>query len=158
VEFSDDESAIYKALETKSQIQLNGYLDKGTVSGKSQSISTFWKHPGFFELRLTHQHMLTYPTLANYACILVLLLRLRQACCHPNLIKDLSQPATENIAEDDLLERARYLPVEVVARLKVHDSFECGICFEADPNPTIIIPCGHTVSTQILDSRSPDEC
>jgi SNF2 family DNA or RNA helicase len=61
------------------------------------------------------------------------------------LIKDLSQPATEGIAEDDLLERARYLEPDVIARLKDFDSFECPICLEADPNPTIIIPCGHTV-------------
>jgi SNF2 family DNA or RNA helicase len=155
VEFSNDEMAIYKALETKSQIQLNGYLDKGTVSGKSRSISVLGRHTGSIKPRqlcLIPHIKLTHATLANYACILVLLLRLRQACCHPNLIKDLSQPATENIAEDDLLERARYLPDEVVERLKVHDSFECGICFEGDPNPTIIIPCGHTVRTQLLHS------
>jgi len=84
-------------------------------------------------------------TIANYACILVLLLRLRQACCHPHLIKDLSQPATEGIAEDDLLERARYLDEAVIRRLMEIDSFECPCCFEADPNPTIIMPCGHTV-------------
>ncbi|KAH7086556.1 SNF2 family N-terminal domain-containing protein [Paraphoma chrysanthemicola] len=113
VEFSDDELAVYKALETKSQIQLNKFIKQGSVS-------------------------------ANYACILVLLLRLRQACCHPHLIKDLSQPATEGIAEDDLLERARYLADDVVKRLEAFDSFECPICFEADPNPTIIVPCGHT--------------
>lgn len=35
VEFSDDEMAIYKALETKSQLKLNKYLDKNSVSGKS---------------------------------------------------------------------------------------------------------------------------
>jgi SNF2 family DNA or RNA helicase len=44
-----------------------------------------------------------------------------------------------------LLERARYLEEDVVRRLKEFDSFECPICLEADPNPTIIIPCGHTV-------------
>ena len=83
----------------------------------------------------------------NYANILVMLLRLRQACCHPHLIKDLSQPATEGIAEDDLLTRAQELQEDVVNRLKAadSDSFECPICLEADPNPTIIIPCGHTV-------------
>lgn len=32
-----------------------------------------------------------------------------------------------------------------MTRLQSFDSFECPICFEADPNPTIIIPCGHTV-------------
>jgi SNF2 family DNA or RNA helicase len=113
VEFSNDETGIYKALEAKSQIQFNKYLKQNSVS-------------------------------ANYACILVLLLRLRQACCHPHLIKDLSQPATEGIAEEDLLERARHLSDDVVRRLKDVEAFECPICFEADPNPTIIIPCGHT--------------
>lgn len=73
------------------------------------------------------------------------MLRLRQVCCHPQLIKDLSQPATDGIAEDDLLTRAGGLNEDVVFRLKEQDSFECPICFEADPNPTIIIPCGHTV-------------
>lgn len=82
---------------------------------------------------------------ANYANVLVLLLRLRQACCHPHLIKDLSQPATESIAEDDLLSRAQALANDVVNRLKAAESFECPICFDADLNPTIIIPCGHTV-------------
>ncbi|CAO2657957.1 Nn.00g072170.m01.CDS01 [Neocucurbitaria sp. VM-36] len=116
VEFSDDEHGIYKALEQKSQLQFNRYLDRNTIS-------------------------------ANYANILVLLLRLRQACCHPHLIKDLSQPATEGIAEDDLLSRARELREDVIGRLKeaASDSFECPICLEADPNPTIIVPCGHTV-------------
>ncbi|KAI8933570.1 hypothetical protein NX059_009303 [Plenodomus lindquistii] len=113
VEFSDAEHELYKALETKSQLQMNKYLDRNSVA-------------------------------ANYANVLVLLLRLRQACCHPHLIKDLSQPATEGIDEDDLLERARHLEIDVVARLKAFDSFECPICLEADPNPTIIIPCGHT--------------
>lgn len=82
---------------------------------------------------------------ANYANVLVLLLRLRQACCHPHLIKDLSQPATENIAEDDLLSRAESLPADVVLRLLSVQDFECPICFDADLNPTIIVPCGHTV-------------
>ncbi|KAF1943560.1 hypothetical protein EJ02DRAFT_130800 [Clathrospora elynae] len=114
VDFSDEELALYNALQTKSQIQMNKYLEKGAVS-------------------------------ANYASVLVLLLRLRQACCHPHLIKDLSQAATEGIAEVDLLTRAEELNEDVINRLKAFDGFECPICLEADPNPTIIIPCGHTV-------------
>lgn len=61
------------------------------------------------------------------------------------MIKDLSQPATEGIAEVDLLSRAEELRSDVVDRLRTSESFECPICLEADPNPTIIIPCGHTV-------------
>ncbi|KAL6708826.1 hypothetical protein ACN47E_002233 [Coniothyrium glycines] len=82
---------------------------------------------------------------ANYAHILVLLLRLRQACCHPHLIKDLSQAATSGISDDDLLLRAQQLNEDVIRRLVEFESFECPICLEADLNPTIIIPCGHTV-------------
>lgn len=114
VQFEDDEYALYHALQTKTQLQMNKYLEKGTVT-------------------------------SNYASVLVLLLRLRQACCHPHLIKDLSQPATEGIAEDDLLQRAEELDASVIVRLKAENSFECPICFDADANPTIIIPCGHTV-------------
>ncbi|KAF1851473.1 uncharacterized protein K460DRAFT_270246 [Cucurbitaria berberidis CBS 394.84] len=124
VEFSDDEHLVYKALEEKSQLQMNKYLDRNAMSVLANKLNT-----------------------ANYANILVMLLRMRQACCHPHLIKDLSQPATEGIAEDDLLGRAQELREDVIGRLKeaASDSFECPICLEADPNPTIIVPCGHTI-------------
>jgi len=81
----------------------------------------------------------------NYANVLVMLLRLRQICCHPHLVKDLGvQVSTEGIAEDILLDRAQLLTEDVVNRLIETDSFECPICYETDANPTIIIPCGHT--------------
>ncbi|KAJ4357197.1 uncharacterized protein N0V89_001772 [Didymosphaeria variabile] len=114
VEFSDAEHELYKAVETRSQIKLNRYLAKGTVSN-------------------------------NYANILVMLLRLRQICCHPHLANDLGvQVSTEGISEDDLKSRAASLGEDVVHRLKEHDEgFECPICYEADINPTIIVPCGH---------------
>jgi SNF2 family DNA or RNA helicase len=89
--------------------------------------------------------MLTKTLALNAIAVLTMLLRLRQACCHPHLIKDLSQPATDGIAEDDLLSRAQELNTEVIIRMKAFDSFECPICLEPDANPTIIIPCGHTV-------------
>ena len=34
VEFSDDEFAVYKALEQKSRIQFNKFVDRGAVAGK----------------------------------------------------------------------------------------------------------------------------
>ncbi|PSN71662.1 hypothetical protein BS50DRAFT_569313 [Corynespora cassiicola Philippines] len=116
VTFSDAESELYKAIETHSQLKLNKYLQKGTVNN-------------------------------NYANVLVLLLRLRQACCHPHLINDLGvQVSTEGIDEAELLDRAKDLSEDVVARLKdTEGAFECPICFEAEPNPTVVIPCGHTL-------------
>lgn len=89
VEFSHDEHELYQAIQTQTQVKFNKYLKRGTVNN-------------------------------NYAYILVLLLRLRQACCHPHLIKDLGvQAATEGIAEEELIRRARELRMEVVNRLKV---------------------------------------
>lgn len=120
VTFSDPERELYKAIETHSQIQLNKYLRKGTVNN-------------------------------NYANVLVMLLRLRQVCCHPHLIKDLGvQVSTEGISEDELLERTRKLTENVVTRLLDAEGFECPICYEVDANPTIFIPCGHTVRYSIV--------
>lgn len=114
VEFSDAELELYKAIETNSQLRFNRYLAKGTVNN-------------------------------NYANVLVMLLRLRQVCCHPHLIKDLGvQVSTEGIDEEELLTRTNQLTRDVVKRLLEAEAFECPICFEGDPNPTIIIPCGHT--------------
>jgi len=55
----------------------------------------------------------------NYSNILVLLLRLRQACCHPHLIHDFEEapPAGVEIDLDAMLELAKSLSPEVVARI-----------------------------------------
>lgn len=44
VEFSDEEKEIYKALETQSQVQLNKYLEKGTLSGKWRNVPCLHLH------------------------------------------------------------------------------------------------------------------
>jgi SNF2 family DNA or RNA helicase len=79
----------------------------------------------------------------NYASILVLLLRLRQACCHPNLIKDLT--ATAGIAEEQLTTQAKYFATDEATknRLAEAEGFECFMCYDGTPNPTIFVPCGH---------------
>lgn len=38
VEFSDDETIIYKALESKAQITLNKYIEQNEVSGKCDQL------------------------------------------------------------------------------------------------------------------------
>ena len=96
VVFSDDEQAFYKALETKTRLQFNKYMKAGTV-GK------------------------------NYSNVLVLLLRLRQACCHPHLIQDFEEPSPAGIevSVESMLELAKSLDPEVVARILAADnSFE----------------------------------
>jgi SNF2 family DNA or RNA helicase len=113
VDFSSHERQLYDAIFQNGQVEFNKYLKKGTVNN-------------------------------HYVAILARILRLRQVCDHPHMIHDLSvQAATEGIAENDLLSRAKELTEEVVSRLREIDSFECPICLETAPNPTIFLPCGH---------------
>lgn len=81
----------------------------------------------------------------SYMQILVLLLRLRQACCHPNLIKDLGiVAATAEITQDTMDEICRNLEPNVVTRIKeANGIFECPVCYDAVENPAIFTPCGH---------------
>lgn len=65
----------------------------------------------------------------NYSNVLVLLLRLRQACCHPHLIQDFEEatPAGGEVSMEDMMELARNLAPEVIARLlAAEDAFEVG--------------------------------
>ncbi|KAF7865226.1 hypothetical protein EAF04_006203 [Stromatinia cepivora] len=114
VVFSKDEWEFYESLRDKTQLQFNKYRKAGTV-GK------------------------------NYSNILVLLLRLRQCCCHPHLIIDFEAAAagSAELTEGQMIERALALEPDVVSRLLAADGFECNICYDATPNPSIIIPCGH---------------
>ena len=89
----------------------------------------------------------------NYSNVLVLLLRLRQACCHPHLIKDFAIHTGATMEGIDLLENARSLPKEVVARIKTMEgAFECPVCLDAAENPIIFNPCGHALCNECLAS------
>lgn len=79
----------------------------------------------------------------NYSQILVLLLRMRQACCHPALLKDHGVPTGAGQNDIDLIENARSLPTDVIARLCNEAGFECPICMDAIENPIVFYPCGH---------------
>ncbi|KAF9205533.1 hypothetical protein BGZ49_003897 [Haplosporangium sp. Z 27] len=84
----------------------------------------------------------------NYSNILVLLLRLRQACCHPHLINDFEK-ATEGGAPagqkahtdrllDNLLEDIRLRLIE-----RGLDAVECPICMDVGEESVILSGCGH---------------
>lgn len=137
VTFNEDELTFYKALEAKAQIQINKYIQKGSMG-------------------------------QNYSHALVLLLRLRQACCHPHLVtqsKDFIQ-AAGNLDTNDLITNAVQLDQKVVHRLKEVNSFECPICMDVDENPALF-PCGHTLCSDCLsrlvdqatnDTEGPPKC
>jgi SNF2 family DNA or RNA helicase len=92
VVFSKDEQDYYNSLESRTQIQFNKYLKAGNGQiGK------------------------------NYSNVLVLLLRLRQCCCHPHLIRDLEEapPAGVNISDEAKVALAKGLTPEVIGRLLI---------------------------------------
>ncbi|KAL6697558.1 SNF2 family N-terminal domain-containing protein [Trichoderma pleuroticola] len=84
----------------------------------------------------------------NYSSILVLLLRLRQACCHPHLNLDVDDVAP--ISSEEMLELVKKLDAPIVARIKEADAFECPICYDAVQSPTFYTPCGHDSCKQCL--------
>ncbi|KAH0553208.1 hypothetical protein GP486_006618 [Trichoglossum hirsutum] len=84
----------------------------------------------------------------NYTNILVLLLRLRQACCHPHLIQDMEVQHNAEITVDEMTDLAKSLLPDVIARVKAMEGFECPICYDGVENPAIFIPCGHDTCTE----------
>jgi SNF2 family DNA or RNA helicase len=60
----------------------------------------------------------------NYSNILVLLLRLRQCCCHPHLITDFEQLPPAGVDSVESMELASSLSPDVVARILDAEGFE----------------------------------
>jgi SNF2 family DNA or RNA helicase len=79
----------------------------------------------------------------NYSNALVLLLRLRQACCHPHLIRDYAEGGTGELTTEQLEQIAFDLSPDAIRRIKEDGIAECPICMDAVENSTIFIPCGH---------------
>jgi SNF2 family DNA or RNA helicase len=85
----------------------------------------------------------------NYSNILVLLLRMRQACCHPHLIQDMESFSSGEMPAEDMIKLAAELAPDCVERIKErNDAFECPICFDATDNPAIFVPCGHDTCSE----------
>ncbi|KAI0835511.1 SNF2 family N-terminal domain-containing protein [Hypoxylon sp. FL0890] len=78
----------------------------------------------------------------NFAKVLSMLLRLRQACCHPLLnITDL-EIVDPDAPDDSSVDAAKSLSLDIIERIKVAEAFECSSCHEATTNPAIMSPCG----------------
>ncbi|KAI4165917.1 MAG: hypothetical protein LQ342_000348 [Letrouitia transgressa] len=91
----------------------------------------------------------------HYSNILVLLLRLRQACCHPHLIKDFGiSTGTTDMTVEDLVKFAKELQPDVITRIieqgapNNQTALECPVCMDMTENATIFIPCGHNTCSE----------
>ncbi|KAM0417292.1 hypothetical protein ACHAPT_012733 [Fusarium lateritium] len=87
----------------------------------------------------------------NYSNILVLLLRMRQACCHPHLNLDVDDVApTSTVSNEEKEELVKTLDHAIVERIKGIRGFECPICYDAVQCPSFFIPCGHDSCSECL--------
>ncbi|KAM5437928.1 hypothetical protein McanCB56680_003918 [Microsporum canis] len=84
----------------------------------------------------------------NYSNVLVLLLRLRQACCHPHLINDFAINVGSGSDDLDLIANAKLLDTTVVERLKSQEASECPVCIDVAENAVIFFPCGHSTCAE----------
>ncbi|KAI1297087.1 hypothetical protein F5Y03DRAFT_370029 [Xylaria venustula] len=90
----------------------------------------------------------------HYWYILLLILRLRQCCCHPHLIKDHTIPEGVNMTPEEMRNLAYELTDPVVDRIKHQHTFECPMCHEKTENPVIVYPCGHHVCGDCISNMA----
>ncbi|KAI1463656.1 SNF2 family N-terminal domain-containing protein [Daldinia caldariorum] len=78
----------------------------------------------------------------HYTKVLVLLLRLRQACCHPYLHLTDLELVPPDIQEEEAEKFASRLSPEAVERIKGTGPFQCSVCFDVImAQPSIMCPC-----------------
>ncbi|KAK6496615.1 hypothetical protein TWF481_001609 [Arthrobotrys musiformis] len=91
--------------------------------------------------------------LRNYTYVLLLLLRLRQVCCHPKMITDLSAGISEEEKELQI-KLIRKLDPATVERLKRDPVVSCPICFDSPEKMKLISPCGHCLCEECLTNMT----
>ncbi|KAI0158118.1 hypothetical protein GGR57DRAFT_35773 [Xylariaceae sp. FL1272] len=92
----------------------------------------------------------------TYIHALLLLLRLRQACDHPFLLKDLTIPQGVDMTPSDMIKLAHKLQPSVVHAIERQDriGFTCPDCEKKTTSPVIVYPCGHHVCSDCISAMT----
>ncbi|KAI2782111.1 SNF2 family N-terminal domain-containing protein [Daldinia loculata] len=88
----------------------------------------------------------------HYTKVLILLLRLRQACCHPYLHLTDLELIIPDIPEEQAEESAKTLPPEVVEHIKKTELFQCSVCSDVVSHPSIMCPCGDLLCSHCAEA------
>ncbi|XP_010508345.1 PREDICTED: helicase-like transcription factor CHR27 [Camelina sativa] len=93
----------------------------------------------------------------NYANILLMLLRLRQACDHPQLVKGYNSEPVGKVSEEAARRLPRETRMRLINRLLESSSAICYVCDDPPENPVVTL-CGHVFCYQcVLDYMNGDE-
>ncbi|OTB00375.1 hypothetical protein M426DRAFT_26607 [Hypoxylon sp. CI-4A] len=117
---------------------------------------TFYKALEEKQLLKMNQFLKRGHVMKQYSYIFVLLLRLRQACCHPHLIGDFSLPEGLKLSPKEMRNLALKLKKEAVKHLKEVEEFQCPLCDEMTNSPLIIYPCGHPICSTCFSAIMED--
>lgn len=147
-------------LDGKPIIQLPPRIDKPSFVDFNDEQRAFYKALEVRQQLKFNKYLINGAVMKNYIHILILLLRLRQACDHPFLLKNLGIPEGSKLDEKQMIKLACKLAGDVVQKLKRQQRFECLLCGEATDNPVIVYPCGHhicsscfTASVNVVDTE-----
>ncbi|KAH8554892.1 SNF2 family N-terminal domain-containing protein [Umbelopsis sp. PMI_123] len=91
----------------------------------------------------------------HYSSVLVMILRLRQACLHPVLTTtNINSGSNETLKEENYKRRAKMMQNVVIQRLiqqKLDENTaECPICMDVTGSPYLITLCGHCFCQECL--------
>ncbi|KAL5982995.1 hypothetical protein ACLOJK_017075 [Asimina triloba] len=144
VDFSAEERSFYSKLEADSRSQFKIIFHLNSIISK-------WASPGameklFARVMVARAYAAAGTVNQNYANILLMLLRLRQACDHPLLVKGFHSDTVGKYS----LEMARKLPREMQINLLnlLEGSLAiCGVCSDP-PEDAVVTICGHVFCYQ----------
>lgn len=132
-------------LDGKPIIQLPPRIDKPSYVDFNDEQRAFYQALEVQQQLKFNKYLRNGAVMKNYIHILILLLRLRQACDHPYLLKNLGIPEGTKLDEKQMIKLACRFPSDVVQKLKQQKRFKCHLCGDVTDNPVIVYPCGHPI-------------
>ncbi|KAI3394270.1 hypothetical protein diail_2973 [Diaporthe ilicicola] len=132
-------------LDGKPVIELPPRFDKPAFVEFNDEQRAFYRALEVQQQLTFNKYLMNGAVMKNYMHILMLLLRLRQACDHPFLLKDSAIPEGAKLDEKQMIKLACKLPSHVVDKLRQQKQFECLICSASTENPLVVHPCGHHI-------------
>ncbi|KAG9306614.1 hypothetical protein G9A89_004811 [Geosiphon pyriformis] len=115
-----------------------------------------------------NRYMCEGSVMKNYSNILLLLLRLRQACCHPYLTTNRNMDVIEGKSssqkspgsQEDIAIFLEKIPEDIINSLKEQDleHKECDLCFDMASDLSILMQCGHSYCRECLEALEIKSC